>query len=665
MPSAPRRAVRRWFGLWTGAIATALLVHACGSRTGLLTTEPFDAASDVTLRDGPLEDARTDAFAPQCRARTCAELGYTCGSNGDGCGDALQCGACPEPEICGVGGFSECGGGQGLGPDGGPLCTPRTCATLGFDCGPASDGCGGVLQCGICQYPDACGGAGVYGHCGNPLPCTNLCLQQVSCEAGTTSVTGTVVAGTLPQYGSPDPIYNAIVYVPNAAVSAFTPGVQCSQCGGEVSGDPLVATQTAPDGTFTLVNVPVGTDIPLVIQLGRWRRQITIPTVAACATTALPQSLTRMPRNQTEGDIPLVAVATGEADQTECVLLKMGIDQAEFTQPTGTGRVQFYVDNGSDLGPGTPPAETLWSNPQALAKYDMVVLPCVGMPVDELPSDQQNLVAYTSSGGRVFATHYSYAWLDDVAPFSSTANWFPSGDPTSPSALVGTIDTTFVEGQSFATWLQDVGALSGPDQISLENVRYDVLGVVPPTNQFIYAPQQVLQLSFFAPVGQPASQQCGRVVFTDFHVSGVANIGDAGLSDDTTFPAECTPTPLTPQERALEFMLFDLASCVPPQPQNCTPLTCAQQHIGCGPAGDGCGGQIACGSCPGKQTCGGGGVYGQCGYPDAGTCVPRTCQELGYDCGANGDGCGNVIDCGTCTPPEICGGGNLPSVCGL
>jgi hypothetical protein len=131
------------FGIWTGAVVTALLVHACGSRTGLLTPEPVpDAATDVTLRDAPLGDSppAADVLVPHCAAHTCASSGYACGANGDGCGDLLQCGACPEPEICGVGGYSECGGGQGLGPDGGPLCSPRTCATLGFNCGPAADG---------------------------------------------------------------------------------------------------------------------------------------------------------------------------------------------------------------------------------------------------------------------------------------------------------------------------------------------------------------------------------------------------------------------------------------------------------------------------------------------------------------------------------------------
>jgi hypothetical protein len=237
-----------------------------------------------------------------------------------------------------------------------------------------------------------------------------------------------------------------------------------------------------------------------------------------------------------------------------------------------------------------------------------------------------------------------------------------------PNDLTGSIDTSFVEGQSFATWLETVGALSGPDQMDLENVRQDVDSVVAPTQQFIYAsgpPAQTLQLAFFTPVGDAPSAQCGRVVFTDFHVSGNVNLLDAGLSAGTTFPAECTSGPMTSQEKALEFMLYDLASCVPAAPTNCTPLTCAQQKISCGPAGDGCGDQIMCGTCVGLDTCGGGGVYGQCGYPpDAGSCTPRTCQELGYNCGEQGDGCGGVIQCGTCTLPQICGGGSLPSVCG-
>jgi hypothetical protein len=98
---------------------------------------------------------------------------------------------------------------------------------------------------------------------------------------------------------------------------------------------------------------------------------------------------------------------------------------------------------------------------------------------------------------------------------------------------------------------------------------------------------------------------------------------------------------------------------------HCTPATCASLGYDCGQAADGCGGTINCGACVVPQECGAGGAHYRCGNPDAGTCTPLTCASLGYNCGVAGDGCGNVIMCGTtCTPPATCGGGGSPSVCG-
>jgi hypothetical protein len=382
--------------------------------------------------------------------------------------------------------------------------------------------------------------------------------------------------------------------------------------------------------------------------------------VSPCTNNPLTADQTRLPRNKSEGDIPLTAVATGNADAIECVLVKMGIDQAEFTLPGAGGRVNLYVSNGADLGPSTPPAENLWSSPGALATYDQILLPCEGQPIDKSASDQQNLIAYSNEGGRIFTTHYGYTWLYDDPPFEGTANWSPS--TTAFMSQVGTIDTSTMTGLNYATWLGEVGALSGPDQITLAATRFDVSSVNAPSEQFIFAsnPQQTLQFDFYTPVGSPMAQQCGRVIYSDFHV-----IDQVPSTSEITFPAECDMSPMTPQEKALEFMLFNLASCVPAPHGPCTPQSCADQGFNCGPAGDGCGNTIQCGNCMAPDTCGGGGKPGQCGYPDAGTCVPKTCAQLGYNCGTDGDGCGNPISCGTCTPPAICGGGGVPNVCGI
>ena len=57
-------------------------------------------------------------------------------------------------------------------------------------------------------------------------------------------------------------------------------------------------------------------------------------------------------------------------------------------------------------------------------------------------------------------------------------------------------------------------------------------------------------------MGADAGEQCGKVLFSDFHAAAGSNF------QQVPFPAECNGNPLDPQEAALEFMLFDLSSCI-------------------------------------------------------------------------------------------------------
>jgi hypothetical protein len=599
-----------------------------------------------------------------CMPKTCTDLGLSCGPAGDGCGMQLNCGACSAPQTCG-------GGGQS-GVCGAPVCVPKTCAGAGANCGALADGCGGLLQCGVCPSGQACG-AGMPNVCGTATTCTNLCLKQVTCPmAGvTTTVSGTVYAPghandpPPPQPGSADPLLNALVYIPNAPVQPFTAGVTCDQCGAQASGSPLVSAVSGLDGKFVLKNVPVGTNIPLVIQLGKWRRQVTIPSVTACQNTVLPASLTRLPRTKAEGDIPKMAFVTGAVDGLECVIRKIGVADSEFTQPTGTGRVNIYLGdgkvmgvalNGASAGAGTPMETQLWSSVATLKTYDMVLLPCKGAENTRSTTAQQNMIQYANAGGRIFATHFSYVWFFNDAPFSSTANWAINQTPW-PADQTGYIDTSFPKGAALAQWLQNVGASTTLGQIPLNVLKHDLNGVVAPSQRWMYItnPNVVMHYTFNTPVGSPASQQCGRVLFDDFHVENAAN------NDTAVFPSECTAGPLTPQEKLLEFMLFDLGSCITPDIPSCTPKTCAQLGASCGPAGDGCGNVIQCGNCTAPQTCGGGGQPSVCGSP---TCTAKTCAQLGIMCGPAGDGCGGLLQCGTCPGGQTCGGGGMSGVCG-
>jgi len=43
-------------------------------------------------------------------------------------------------------------------------------------------------------------------------------------------------------------------------------------------------------------------------------------------------------------------------------------------------------------------------------------------------------------------------------------------------------------------------------------------------------------------------------------------------------------------------------------------------------------------------------------------CAPLTCVQASATCGKVGDGCGGLLDCGTCVAPDSCGGGGAPNV---
>src|ERR1019366_9513242 len=104
---------------------------------------------------------------------------------------------------------------------------------------------------------------------------------------------------------------------------------------------------------FRLSGVPAGESIPLAFQLGKWRRKVAVDT-QDCADTAVPAALTRLPRNQQEGDVPQMAIVTGACDELACFMRDIGLDATEFSGPAGGGRLHVYrgAGPGPDLAGG-------------------------------------------------------------------------------------------------------------------------------------------------------------------------------------------------------------------------------------------------------------------------------------------------------------------------
>ncbi len=617
-----------------------------------------------------------------CVKKSCADYpNANCGYVADGCGDVVPCGnPCVAPLICGGAGVAnQCG--NPFATDAGTACKPKTCADQGFTCGQAGDGCGGVIaSCGVCTSPAICGGGGVPSKCGGGtgdggvVPgCTDpLCSQIEVCVTGETTITGTVRAPN-----GIEPLYNANVYIPKGTVSPFGATISCDRC--DTPKPALVSAITGPDGKFTLKGaIPSGASIPLVIELGRWRRYTTI-NVTKCVTNTLTTAQTRLPRRQAEGNaldnIPRMALVTGNVDALECVLSKMGIEDVAFGNPTTANaakRIQFYRDNGAYYNTSTPSYTDLVDNATTLRRFDAVLYACRG--TDWTPTDarMQRLREYANEGGRLFATHWSFRLLRNDSEWNAAADWGPSGAATSGDlvALRSDVHTGFTKGAAFASWLGIVNALAvtSPPKVDILYSRASVNDVKAPTTEWISSPASAgtattQHMTFNTPftAANPANY-CGRVIFSDFHVAN-------GSTSTSTFPSHCAGGGLTDQEKILEFMLFDLASCVngdnlpPPTPPTCTARTCADEGASCGQVANGCGGLTpVCGICPPGATCGGGGVANQCGGP---TCVKTNCTTLGLSCGKASDGCSGTLDCGTCTVPgEVCGGGGVPGKCG-
>ncbi len=425
---------------------------------------------------------------------------------------------------------------------------------------------------------------------GPPDACVGLECKEVDCTGmgiGTTRLSGVVYApnGTLP-------LFNATVYVPNTDPGPLAAGVTCSRCNDVLQGNPVVQTTTDELGHFALDNVPVSANLPVVIQIGKWRRQITVDTVAQCADNPLTVAQTRLPSKKSEGDMPQIAITTGNADALDCLVRKLGIDDSEISNDAGTGKVHLYSGNGANKFDPTfantgdfTDATTLWSDLTKLKKYDILILSCEGAwPSDRgTPSTPggTNSVApqaalqavsdFSDLGGRVFASHWHNYWLENgPTPWPSIATFAANRGDTHFTNTIGTVNQGFDRGKSMYKWLDgpEVKGLNAQKLLDINEGRNTCTANDPlKSDSYVYldpataasGASGIQDLLFTTPNDVDEAARCGKVVFSDMHVSSTSK-----STPGTPYPGQCDTNDLTPQEKALAFIFFDIASCVGP-----------------------------------------------------------------------------------------------------
>jgi hypothetical protein len=449
--------------------------------------------------------------------------------------------------------------------------------------------------------------------------CTTAACEAAECTIKglpPTSISGTVYApnGTLPLYG-------VNVYVPASDPGALPTTLQCDRCADSMPGGALALATTDEAGHFSLTNVPAGGDVPVVIQVGKWRRQIVLPQLAACQDTPVTTADTTLPKSSTDAspntrmingapavDLPNIAITTGDADALECLVLKLGIAHEEITNDSGSGHVHLYTNNGIDLkdrgaqqfqagwpggdGSAFGDAQTLWGSFDTLAKFDIVMLSCEGgqYPLTKPQTAMDALEQYANMGGRVFMTHWHNIWIGGeegsashgIADWEPVATWDFGANQDLEDAISSVDTVQNPKGTSFSEWLTNVGASTVPGQIPISGARY-TCGSNDPANggtEFLYIDpaiaandkvdgsnavephHSVQDLQFTTPVGASADQVCGKVVFSDMHVSSGSTSAAAIPYPGPGAGSGCAQTDLSPQEKALAFIFFDIASCV-------------------------------------------------------------------------------------------------------
>jgi hypothetical protein len=446
----------------------------------------------------------------------------------------------------------------------------------------------GCLEC-----PELTDAAGAFCPPGSPLSCY---VQPCPPDSPTT------IVGTVYDPAGRNPLPNVAVYVPQEP--SLLPNIvggtsSCALCKG-TTGDDVTITLTDSSGHFRLSGVPTGKNIPLALQVGKWRRLITVPNVYGCETNQLPTSgpnVARLPRNQREGDMPQMAVVTGGCDNVACFLRSVGVDATEFSAPGAGGRVDVYQGLGAEgpaaalssgiAGDCTTSDCPLWSSKAALEGYDHVFLGCECGEHDETKPawSLQAMHDWLEEGGEVFATHAQAIWFKNgPSDLQSIAAW--SSGPASGATGPFVVDST-LPAQDLKTWLAGLGAVDAGDYVPLDPlaVSTSVTTVAPSTQAWIRDISAADDAG--APMGDAGASMgnvklltagmpmnglgdaspplyCGSVVFSDIHPGGgqaLTETSSDGSSSPASVPGACDGGPLSPADEALEFLLFDQPTC--------------------------------------------------------------------------------------------------------
>ena len=344
-----------------------------------------------------------------------------------------------------------------------------------------------------------------------PITFTDGGCAGLQCQISDTCTNdgGTTIVGKVMDPAGANPLYNVLVYVPmfDPAVPSkipagygiqpitggveFPSGVTCDSCSYLYTGNPIAVGTTGTDGTFTITNAPSGTNIPVVVQVGKWRTHATVANVTSCGQA--DAGAINMP-----GSVP--AADPSSASRNRHLDGRRGLARVpplpHGDQRLGVHQRRQHVGahsrvhgrrrrRGSSRGLRRRAPRTCGTRSPSLEKYDVSLFSCEGSETTD--ANPQLLQQYVNAGGRAFLSHYHYAWL--AGPLqgggsytanpdwgSNLASWNSNDQGADQGAIIGAkISTTlnvgggtFTKGVDLESWLSNVGALGTSGVASTE-----------------------------------------------------------------------------------------------------------------------------------------------------------------------------------------------------
>lgn len=256
------------------------------------------------------------------------------------------------------------------------------------------------------------------------------------------------------------------------------------------------------------------------------------------------------------------------------MLRSIGIDDSEFTLPTGAGAVHLY-DNWQ--GGGTS-LESLLTDQMKLQEYNLLFINCTETTVNKYANQtltKANLFNYVNTGGRMYVTDWAYDFLEQVTQFSpyisfdgadsklpepvNAAQWVWDGTP-----LKGTIGDGHL-----ADWMKAAGAsadgsvMVGASWALANKVAQDQMSY--PSTTWVHGSAKGIDRPMTVTFDY---NMCGKVLWSSYHTQspGGGKSADPDSGPGTPFPSYCKSTAKTmiPQEKILEYLIFQISACLGP-----------------------------------------------------------------------------------------------------